>query len=70
MDRHEKIVYVEFSTSDLGVTKSFFTEVSQRQLQSHLNDNYTYRLTTTTQAVSSGFVSGDVVGRSPLPFSP
>jgi len=29
---------------------------SQRQLQNHLNDNYTYRLTTTIPVVSSGLV--------------
>ena len=32
------------------------TAISQRQLQSHLNDNYTYRLTTTIPVVSSGLV--------------
>ncbi len=33
-------------------TKTIYTP-SQRQLQSHLSDNYTYRLTTTIPAVSS-----------------
>jgi len=43
---------------------------SQRQLQSHLNDNYTYRLTTITRAVNSGFVLCAVEGAKPLTLLP
>ena len=35
---------------------------SQRQLQSYLNDNYIYRLTTTTRVVSPGLVLGSCWG--------
>ncbi len=43
---------------------------SQRQLQSHLNDNYTYRLTTITPAVSAGFILSPVEGAKPLTLLP
>ena len=45
-------------------------EYSQRQLQSHLNDNYTYRLTTITPSVRSGSFLCAVCGAKPLALLP